>query len=450
MKADHEAKFSQEDYAVPENILEKVLDQHYAAINGIKGDTEKIIEMLSSGIFPLQPRLEDLSHNIAGILKKTEADNVGIKFDARFTSDGIVTITVIPTLEANNFEIGKIVFPNTLQGQVGKQKFIAAMEKGESVHFEADEYQWNFNISLPLSILEFRELSLMRNVPDIKIPVRLVLLKDDKFSVTVNITYMSLVRLGTKEIELKIEGGQLIGEIRLVSDLQDNNTIFTYNGDLLSNLNPVKAKELLLVYEALLQKARFKIIALETEQVLLEELGKNVSSNLDKNYLDINTKFIDILIRINKELHLNLRLPESINKDLFKLALDLDNIFSNGKLTLGSGEAAFAYEKSKAFSFMEVMKSIYSAETKSSQILQMRHEVSFDFLEQKIFLGEAILIFTNVLLVKSIQEIEQEISLLSDGEEIDILLKYDKAIRYFPKWFSDKNDEYGEMVMQWL
>jgi len=257
----------------------------------------------------------------------------------------------------------------------------------------------------------------------------------------------SLITLSPEE-PIKLEGGQLIGEMKLVSNLHSNKTIFTYNGVLLSTLNPTQAKQSLSVYDALLKQSIFKIISLETEQLLLEDSGKEANSNLDQNYLDTTIKFLDILIKINRELELSLRLPESINEDLFKLALTLDNIFTNGKLTLGSGNVTFTYDKCKAIRFLQVIKDMNSSETKASRILQMPEETSFDFLEHKLLFGETNLILVNVALVKSIQEIEKEVNLLSNGEEFGVLLQYDQAIRYFPKWFSDENDEYAKLVMK--
>lgn len=239
-----------------------------------------------------------------------------------------------------------------------------------------------------------------------------------------------------------------IGEMTLVSNLKSDKTILTYTGVYPSTINAVQAKKSFLMHSAFLRESNFKIISLENEKIILEDLGSEINSDLNTDYFDKAIRFLDILIKVNQELGIDLRLPESIDPDTFSGALYLENVFANEKFESRRGEVSYTYEKSKASSFIEVMKDMYSAEIKSSQTLQMRHEEFFDFLGQKISLGEAILIFTNVLLVKSIQEIEQEISLLSDGEEIGILLKYDNAIRYFPKWFSDKNDEYAEMVMQ--
>jgi len=456
MKADHEAKFSQEDYDIPENVLDKALARYSSAINSsinnVESNTKEILELLKKGLeigkLSVQPNLEDLLPNIKEILKEAEYKNFGIKFTINLDSEGNVVITVIPSPEADNFDIGTIIFPNTLRGNLGRKKFIIALENGESVLLKTDEYELKLNISLPFLPLQLSELYLGRNYTDTKIPVRLELFKDQSSSLTVNMTYMKLVRCGTKEIEIKLEGGQLIGEMKLVSNLHSNKTIFTYNGVLLSTLNPTQAKQSLSVYDALQKQSTFKIISLETEQLLLEDSGKEANSNLDQNYLDTAIKFLDILIKINRELELSLRFPESINEDLFKLALTLDNIFTNGKLTLGSGNVTFTYNKCKAIRFLQVIKDMNSSETKASRILQMPEETSFDFLEHKLLFGETNLILVNVALVKSIQEIEKEVNLLSNGEEFGVLLQYDQAIRYFPKWFSDENDEYAKLVMK--
>ena len=453
MKADHEAKFSKGFYEVPQNILDKSIAQFNGAISRVENNTEEILELLKSGRIPVQPRQEDLLPNIAEILKKAEVENNGLKFSvSHLDSDGNVTIRLNPTPEADNLNIGKVIFPDTQAGQFGRIKFISAMEKGESVYLEADEYIWESSIIFPVigkPPLQSGGLYISREIPNITIPVRLEIEPEGQSPVTVNMTNMTIMRFGTQEVEFLLKGGQLIGEMTLVSNLKSDKTILTYTGVYPSTINAVQAKKSYLMHSAFLRESNFKIISLENEKIILENSGSEINSNLNTDYFDKAIRFLDILIKINQELGIDLRLPESIDPDTFSSALYLENVFANGKLFESSrGEVSYTYEKSKAFSFIEVMKDMYSTETKSSQTLQMRHEVSFDFLEQKIFLGEAILIFTNVLLVKSIQEIEQEISLLSDSEEIDILLKYDKAVRYFPKWFSDKNDEYAEMVMQ--
>ncbi len=464
MKADHEVKFSRQSYEVPQNILSEAIAQYNETINRVEENTEeilainrKLLEKIESGKFLVQTEQEVLLPNIAiaKILRKAEAENHGIKFSiSNLDTDGNVTIKLIPTPEADNLNIGKVIFPNTQAGQSGKIKFISAMEKGESVHLEADEYIWESSITFPVignPPLQSGGLSFSREIPNITIPVRLEIAPEGQSPVAVNMTNMTIIRFGTQEVEFLLKGGQLIGEMTLVSNLKSDKTILTYTGVYPSTINAVQAKKSYLMHSAFLRESNFKIISLENEKIILEDLGSEINSNLNTDYFDKAIRFLDILIKINQELGIDLRLPESIDPDTFSSALYLENVFANGKLFESRrGEVSYTYEKSKAFSFIEVMKDMYSVETKSSQTLRMRHEVSFDFLEQKIFLGEAILIFTNVLLAKSIQEIEQEISLLSDGEEIDILIKYDKAIRYFPKWFSDKNDEYAEMVIQQL
>jgi len=436
MKVDHEAKFSQKLYEVPQNILDKAIAQYNAAINRIEGNTEKnlevsqeslavnkeILEILNSRKISVQPRQEDLLPNIVEILKKAEAENNGVKFSvSHLDSDGNVTIRLIPTPEAGNLNIGKVIFPNTQAGKLGRIKLISAMEKGENIYLEADEYIWESSITFPVigkPPLQSGGLYISREIPHIIIPVRLEILPEGQPPVTVNMTYMTIIRFGTKELELQLKGGQLVGEIKLVSNLQKEKTIFTYEGVSPSTVNAVQLKKNYLIHSAFLHESKFKIIALDNEKVILEDFGNDINSSLTKDYFDIAIRFLDILLKINQELGIDLRFPESIDQDTFSSALSLENIFINGKLEFRRGEASFTYDKFKAIEFLNSIKN-----TKESSSVRVLEKTTFPFLGQELLIGETKSILINVSFAKSIQEIEQEINLLSDGEEIDILLK---------------------------
>lgn len=450
IKADHEAKFSKKSYEVPQNILVKAIAQYKAAISRVENNTEEILEILKSGRISVQPRQEDLLPNIAEILKKAEADNNGVKFSvSHLDSDGNVTIKLIPTPEADNLNIGKVIFPNTQAGNFGRIKLISAMEKGESVYLEADEYVWESSITFPVigkPPLQSGGLHISREIPNITIPVRLEIAPEGQPPVTVNMTYMTIIRFGTKELELQLKGGQLVGEIKLVSNLQKEKTVFTYEGVSPSTVNAVQLKKNYLMHSAFLYESKFKIIALDNEKVILEDFSNDIKSSLTKDYFDIAIRFLDILIKINQEIGIDLRFPKVINDDLFKVALYLDNVFTNGMIEIGGGETTYIYEKSEAIELLDSI--IYSIKNGMSPILQIPNPKTIFFLEQEILFSDAILILVNVSLVKSIHEFEQEINLLSDGEEIDVLLKYEQAIRCFPKWVPDQNDKYAAKVVQ--
>jgi hypothetical protein len=385
--------------------------------------------------------------SIAEILKKAEAKNNGVKFSiSNLDSDGNVTIKLIPTPEADNLNIGKVIFPDTQRGQFGRIKFISAMEKGESVYLEADEYIWESSITFPVigkPPLQSGGLHISRDIPNITIPVRLEISPEGQSPVIVNMTNMTIIRFGTQEVEFLLKGGQLIGEMTLVSNLKSDKTILTYTGVYPSAINVVQLKKNHLMYSAFLRESNFKIISLEDERIILENSGSEINSNLNTDYFDKNIRFLDILIKINQELGIDLRCPDSIDPNTLSSALYLENIFVNGRLEFCGGEASFTYDKLKA---LELLTSIKNMEEFSSVLVL--EETTFPFLGLELLIGETKSILINVSFTKSLQEIEQEINLLSDGEMIDILIKYDKAIRYFPKWFSDKNDEYAEMVMQ--
>ncbi len=363
MKADHEANFSQGVYEVPQNILDKAIAQFNGAISRVENNTEEILELLKSGRIPVQPRQEDLLPNIAEILKKAEVENNGIKFSvSNLDSDGNVTIKLIPTPEADNLNIGKVIFPNTQAGLSGKTKFISAMEKGESVHLEADEYIWESSITFPVigkSPLQSGGLSLSREIPNITIPVRLEIAPEGQSPVTVNMTNMTIIRFGTQEVEFLLKGGQLIGEMTLVSNLKSDKTILTYTGIYPSTINAVQAKKNYLMQSAFLRGSNFKIISLENEKIILEDSSSDINSDLNTDYFDKAIRFLDILIKINQELGIDLRLPESIDPDTFSSALYLENVFANGKLFESRrGEVSYTYEKSKAFSVIAQRRKI--------------------------------------------------------------------------------------------
>jgi hypothetical protein len=374
-----------------------------------------------------------------------------VKFSvSHLDSEGNVTIKLIPTPEADNLNIGKVIFPNTQAGQLGRRKLISAMEKGESLYLEADEYIWESSINFPVlgkPPLQSGGLYISREIPNITIPVRLEITPEGQSPVTVNMTNMTIIRFGTQEVEFLLKGGQLIGEMTLVSNLKSDKTILTYTGVYPSTINAVQAKKSYLMHSAFLRESNFKIISLENEKIILENSGSEINSDLNTDYFNKAIRFLDILIKINQELGIDLRLPKSIDPDTFSSALYLENVFADGKLEFRGGEASFTYDKFKAIEFLNSIKDIYSVENKFFSIL-VSEETTFPFLGQELLIGETKSILINAFFAKSVQEIEQEISLLSDGEELDILLKYDKAIRYFPRWFFDKNDEYAEMVMQ--
>lgn len=175
IKAKHEAKFINESYKVPSNILEKLISTE-SAIGKVEDQNTEILEILKSGKFQVQPREEELLPGIANALRKAEVENTGLKFIVSMDSSGIANIEVASTPEANGLNIAKVIFPDTEVGRRGRQRFISAMEKGESLQLEPDECEWELNIKIPIITalpFQYGALRLSRNLPDLNIPVRL-------------------------------------------------------------------------------------------------------------------------------------------------------------------------------------------------------------------------------------------------------------------------------------
>jgi len=236
---------------------------------------DKILEELRKmQAMIVQPNIPNASAAIQNVLSRAEAENPGLVFSINQTSQSIV-ISASARQSAGSVQFANLVFPNTKSGDRGLEKLRLLVEEGRPIDLEPDQYNWQWAMSLPAidsSLFKLTTLKLIPNIPD-QIPCRLEVLQGNEIILTVPFTYFRIARIGTKEAEFYISGGQLHGELSFISCFERGNILLTYQGFSLYSIPVKQAKSVMELMLALYTHGKLRVISLEDEAVLIKDQG---------------------------------------------------------------------------------------------------------------------------------------------------------------------------------
>lgn len=389
---------------------------------------------------PLQPNIANAPSSFQNLLHKAEEENPGIAFAVTLDAEKIVFDA---KAKANPVSFGTLAFPNSEAGERGKQKFFQmAIEEGRAIELEAGEYEWKWDFKLPEigeEPLTLKTLSFCPRIPEIRVPIRIEILQNTELVASVNFTYLHLVRAGTREMEFLIEGGQLRGKITFISYLQDKKISLTFGGVDLCTVTAAQAKETIAIILALYQGAELRVTSLENDAVLFEETGVVNHCNTSEKDLKNTVKFLDCLLKINREFDLDLRYPKTLEPETVETAAAIVNAIKEGRIEHPSGILRLTYRRQEALKIVESLK------TEGSFDLTMDIENDdHQLLGHVLPTGKSRVIFENIFLVEDVGVLKQAIQTLAELEEIQIALQYNRAIQTFLEWLPKATNEQTE------
>jgi hypothetical protein len=250
------------------------------------------------------------------LLRQYEELNPSLAFEARATTNETqFVVRAKPGMKPHT--IGNLRFPATEAGNVGREKFRQAVEEGRTINLLDGEFEWISTVQRPTEdpapdAATRIELRISAQIPDLRIPVRLEA-RGKRRTARVSTTYMKLVRVGTKQIEIRIFEGQLGGELSMVLESGDNGTMRVSLH--LGRVEARFAKATLELFIALAEEGTLKITLLDSEKPLLETNVNSFPFSVEEQENSIPV--LEQLAMVSERLSLDLRYPDEVDEDDF-------------------------------------------------------------------------------------------------------------------------------------
>ncbi|MBD1865050.1 MULTISPECIES: hypothetical protein [Trichocoleus] len=413
-------------------------------------------ELLEESVFPLlqqmlerqeemhslllQPKIEKATDAMNELLAKAAAENPGLVFSATSNSDTQATVfTVAAQSSANAIDLGVLHFPHTEAGNRGMQKFKSMTERGYAIELELDEFEWKWSLKFPSTDTQpvsLATLNLCPLVPKRRIPVRLEAVQEQEVVASVGLTYLHLVRAGTQEFEILLEGGQLGCQLNLVFQIQQSRTTLDLGEMYLGSVKATFARDTNAVLSALCQGRRIRVTALEEDAVLFEgDEADSKHSTISKKQFENTELFLNSLIKINQEFGLNLRYPSTLNEDTWQTAGWIVAAIEHGQIELPTGTLRLSYPQPDALKNLQFLETNFqSIQPEERFEFSMSGEVSYEFLGHVLDMGTVRDVYENACFVKNPLMLKQTVESLSEEDSIDIEIQYNRAVRYFVRW----------------
>lgn len=397
---------------------------------------EALEELKRNQAILLQPKSPNASVALQSLLVKAEEENPGLSFSISQTSQSsTIILTAKPSAGAVQF--ASLVFPDTELGNRGLEKFRLLTEEGRPIELEPDEYNWQWEMSLPeIGSPPFRltTLKLIPNIPEYPIPCRVDVLQGNEVISTVPFTYFRILRIGTKEIEFCITDGQLQGELSFVSSFERDNTLLTYKEWDLYSIPAEQAKSAIELMLALHTHGKLRVISLEDKAVLIKDVeADEKSSNFAKEEFKNAFRFLEKLDKINQAFNLSILYPEGMSAEIEEQADVIVNAIEKGKVEHAEGTVSLSYTPKQALEVLE------SFESDGNFELTLTAETEYSFLGQKLNMGETEVTLKDVSLIENAELnranfIEAQ---NSGSEKVDIRLRYSRSIEKYRRWFKE-------------
>lgn len=366
------------------------------------------------------------------LIRQLEAHNPGFSITAQSTN--IETTFIVQNISVNEAVIVEAPsFPDTEAGNCGREKFRQLIEEGREIEFLKGEVEWAFPLKRgPWAEETLPELiKIGRTTPKTRIPVTLRLLNSADMEVaTIGLTYLSLVRMGTKEMEIAISGGQLAGQISIIASLIDVTKIKLNLSLDLTTIRAVHAYGTLQFLNMSNQSEMLDIVSAENGDRLFRGMG--IKLNYDKEKYKSWERLSKWLVVINTSLGKDYRYPKNtltqneIN-DIERAAIAIEFGEVSDPTGLG-GELCISVNKemlTKLMVFWEIHQAVNINAIKSEP---------FTVLEDAVDLGPINMSLVNALPKIDIDELLEKIQIMDDDEALGIPLSYETIIYTFDKF----------------
>ncbi|MBD1932271.1 MULTISPECIES: restriction endonuclease [Cyanophyceae] len=414
--------------------LNAILNQGESAKSQLDELPNKVVEAIIRQLYLQPPKIVNAPDDIQKLLSheflsKSEQENPGLAFTVQRSTQETVLI-IQPKPSAGSGTYGTLSFPNTAAGRQGKLKFKIFEEEGQAIRLEPGEYEWTWTPTLCLPQMQ-GELEIHPVVPQREIPISLKCLQDKEMVASVDFAYLRIVRIGTNEIEFCMKGGHLAGLITIVVSFLNKPLRF----NLAANLGSVKAEQAKCTVQlllAMLRGGRLQIKSWEFDAPLVINFIVT-NSDLRQEKLEEYIKFLDYLIKINREFNLDLRYPNNVDANTEETVELIVSAIEHGQIEYPSGTIRL-HRRQEALKIVELLR------TRNPLNLEMEDEKKYQLIGHDLLMGKSRIIFENIFPIDGLLEMEQAVQALPESDNLQIALRYDRAIETFLQWFPEGTD----------
>jgi hypothetical protein len=377
----------------------------------------------------VRPSVDQVPQMMQQLVHQIEQENPGLSVTTESSFSNTIYI-IRPSNPDEAILVDPPTFPDTDQGRVGREKFRQLIEEGREIELREGEFDWVPPIKGPHGgwVNKPDVFRMKPNIPSSKVPISIHLLDEIENEIEkIDLTYLSLVRRGTKEMELSIGGGQFSGNMIFTLSTEDQSkTKIDLNLDL-SITRALNAYNTIRFLKHMAVPKIFEVTSPEHGFRLFR--GEGVKLNFDAATYDGSETILKWLVTINNKLKTDFRYPkdapekEDINTiEIIAMAIE------HGAVSVPS-----LLEGSLVLSADKVLATGLLDDWKTGQPLTINGNrvVPFMLFGKPIDLGHVSISMVNAFPVDELNYLKNIISNMSDSDEIMISLKYDKIIYEF-------------------
>ncbi|MDJ0582500.1 restriction endonuclease [Crocosphaera sp.] len=401
--------------------LENKLDKHDEKLDKTNELIKQLSKQLSQHQLLVSPTLDNAPELFQKIINDIESKNPLLKINLSANSE----ITRIVIQAKQTVPIGTLTFDKSPGGIKGQNKYLSLINEGRNIELLPGEYKWVWDDQISLPEMD-GNLQIIPNIPDKKVPVKIILTQDNVEVFSIDFANLSIVRMGKLELEFKISSTFLLCEIGMIVSFL-NNKVNIYNVDyfdLTSISSHHDIQKVINFFEliTLINKgAELSIFSLEYAESALFDRGKAMEKFDDIEKADNTLNIFRKIQKINKELNLNIHFPTSDN-DL-RYINELFDYLETGKMTITNSSLNIKNT---------TRKNIRILENSSQGILRL--DMSYGNTQYEIQEKEILINLENHYLeikssaITKIKELENNIQNLSDNDLIDVEIYFSKAV----------------------
>ncbi|MGK7887404.1 MAG: restriction endonuclease [Crocosphaera sp.] len=400
--------------------LENKLDKHDEKLDKNNELVKQLSKQLSQHQLLVSPTLDNAPKLFQKIINDVESKNPLLKID--LVADSETTRIVIQAKQT--VPIGTLTFDKSLGGIKGQNKYLSLINEGRNIELLPGEYKWVWDDKISLPEMD-GNLQISPNIPDRKVPIKIILTQDNVEVFSIDFANSSIVRMGKLEWEFKITSRFLPCEIGMIVSFS-NNKVNIYNVgyfDLTSISSHHDIQKVINFFEliTLINKgAELSIFSLEYAESALFGCGKVMEKFGDIGEAETILNILKKIQKINKELKLNIHFSTSDN-DL-RYINEIFDYLETEKMTITNASLNMKCTLQK----INILKN-------SSQGI-LRLDMSYGNTQYEIQEKEILINLENhYLIIESsditkIKELENDSQNLSNNDLIDVEISFKKAI----------------------
>lgn len=302
-----------------ESLIDEFFEFKKVSVGDVRTLDAPLIKMDNKLDLLLKLQLGSSLQGLQELVRAYEELNPALAFEVTTTPTNI-TFFVRAKSGAEDYEIGHLRFPSTMAGERGREKLRQVIEEGRDVELLDGEFEWESHVRSPTGDEAPREgvtrcIRIHSQLPERRIPVRLDS-QSPRYRGQVAMAFLSLERIGTKEIAFRISGGQFAGDVSMVlrrdGDQESAKVKAGYN---LGRVPAKLARATLELFLSLSDQGTFDVVSLELDMPLFT--ASVTSSPFRTDVLENSVNMISKLEALSARLSIDLRYPDEVDTNAF-------------------------------------------------------------------------------------------------------------------------------------